>query len=474
MNAKKNHNFVEFFRFVYRKRNHSSEATDSDMVHASSILHRNDSQPGSAQPMIHLQTPCRSAQHVEISSRFNNQPETPPQTDYNLGAFALKHYDPSAMQSLAVPGTHKHQLPRRLPSTGSTKSDTEREFICHHSVSAPFHHQDNMTPNKGSQAGVKAASYTRRSVTSESSDAMMVCKDLRGPAVIVDPHHRYLSDSSDPPVSGTYILNRDIGPSAILEVDNTDQTCASDAFPSYSEQTERSLATMQTVIVKENDHYVVRPLLTSDATEPNQQRAENSIEVRWRNETVDPGLTARRVVAFEDPEVDVDRSSPAISPEVCEGRLETEAMDPIEPNLLGVTNSRYRFSDRPLDKSNNSIVEAEDEESQYYEPVYTRCDSCSDDLNFNTVYDEVCNKNSESAVIYPTSSHQINRLVRSQSNPWNAQPIMCKVGPHPALLGEMNISSNAGEWTDCRLCAQGEIHICGVSVSQSGNRSVKQ
>ena len=334
-----------------------------------------------------------------------------------------------------------------------------------------------------------------------SSDAIMLCKDVRGAAVMIDEDCQYLSDTSDLPASGT-ALNLDIGTTYTMRCEDTsaatdEQTFMSDAaFPSYSERDERSLASkMETVVVKENDHYVVKPLRSSAQGTANKSR-DSGVEVCWRNDQrIYPSFVSQqtsRAVAFQDPVVVADNNHNSTT-SVGDGSLETEDLIPIEPSVVGVTNPCYKCNDQvplaPLDKSNNSIVNAGEDELETshvdsgacgcYQGGNSNCNRIRQKANCSIMTGPPANNTSVYMTeLPPEGNYSMERSTtghptKTDSNPWvDNQHVMRKADPHPAtlLLGEeVNSSRNAKESSRgyCLMCESGEIHCCGVSINQS-------
>ena len=468
-------------RYVYKQKLQSSDQTDNH-------------QPNTPQPVITIQPPPR------------DQSQAQPIDDYYVKYIPN---DPGTLQ----PPQQYHQfttLPKRLPSVGSsiTQTAVEREVACHHCVSAPFHHE-NTSPhyNKHSQVGMKTLSYTNpRGGECEynvgfesSSDAIMMCKDVRGAAVMIDEDCQYLSDTSDLPASGT-ALNLDMAATETTQrhgdnsVAGDEQTVMSDAaFTSYSERAERSLASkMETVVVKENDHYVVKPLRSSAQGTVNKS-PDNGVEVCWRNEQ----QVYRRqqppcAVAFQDTVVVADNNHNSTA-SIADGRLETKDLIPIMPDVVGVTSSRYKLSDppplAPLEKNNNSIVNAGDDELETshvdsgacscYQGGNSNCNRMNQIANCSIMTGPTANNASVYMTEVPLEGNYsmerstTGRPTKADSNPWvDNQHVMRKADPHPAtlLLGEeVNSSRNAKESSRgyCQMCESGEIHCCGVSINQS-------
>ena len=333
-----------------------------------------------------------------------------------------------------------------------------------------------------------------------SSDAIMMCKDVRGAAVMIDEDCQYLSDTSDLPASGT-ALNLDMATTETTQRhgDNSaaadERTVMSDAaFPSYSERDKRSLASkMETVVVKENDHYVVKPLRNSAQGTANKSR-DSDVEVCWRNDQrIYPSFVSQqtpRAVAFQDPVVVADNNRYST---VGDGRLETEDLLPVEPTFVGVTNSHHILSDppplAPLEKNNNSIVNAGDDELETshidcgtcgcYQGGNSNCNRMNQIANCSIMTGPPVNNASVYMTELPPEGNYsmerstTGRPTKADSNPWvDNQHVMCKADPHPAtmvLSGEANSSRSAKESSRgyCLMCESGEIHCCGVSINQS-------
>ena len=197
-----------------------------------------------------------------------------------------------------------------------------------------------------------------------------------------------------------------------------------------------------------------------------------------------------RAVAYQDPVVVADNNHYST---VGDRRLETEELLPVESTFIGVTSSHHKLSDpsplAPLEKNNNSIVNAGDDELETshidsgacgcYQGGNSNCNRIRQKANCSIMTGPPANNTSVYMTeLPPEGNYSMERSTtghptKTDSNPWvDNQHVMCKADPHPAtilLSGEVNSSRNAMESSRgyCLMCESGEIHCCGVSINQS-------